>query len=410
MFNPQMTEGRKLEAGNTNRRFTFGRRRIVPRATVVASKRHNQTFLVETLDELGFVASECANPAQPDAITDTAPDLLVIAISGGDGIEISGILRSLAETEFAGSVLAIGPPNSVLVEAVRQLCNELGLAMLPTLPTPFTVEVLRGRVAQFLSPVDAPSPDIDAGEALKLGWLELWYQHKIEVRSLLPRGAEALVRIRHPAWGVVSPANFIPDSKDLSFRGFSEFVVTRALEDWHRFVQERAIEISINLPLAFLKDRPAVLDLCRRLPSHPAFGGLLIEINADDIIRNSDLVVDIAQQLRFRNLAIAVDDVGAEWPELAKLAAFPFIELKVHRDFVSGCAEDRLKQVVCRGILDLAKDFGARTVAKGVERREDFRAVNDLGFDQAQGLLFGKPVSAQKFARSLVASRPQDGA
>ena len=90
MFNPQMTEGRKLEAGNTNRRFTFGRRRIVPRATVVASKRHNQTFLVKTLDELGFVASECANPAQPDAITYTAPDLLVIAISGGDGIEISG--------------------------------------------------------------------------------------------------------------------------------------------------------------------------------------------------------------------------------------------------------------------------------------------------------------------------------
>ena len=84
--------------------------------------------------------------------------------------------------------------------------------------------------------------------------------------------------------------------------------------------------------------------------------------------------------------------------------------LPFNRDFVSGCAEDRLKQVVCRGVLDLAKDFGARTVAKGVERREDFRAVNDMGFDQVQGLLFGKPVSAQKFARSLVASRPQDGA
>jgi EAL domain-containing protein (putative c-di-GMP-specific phosphodiesterase class I) len=379
----------------------------VPRATVVASKKHNQAFLVETLDDLGFVAGECDNPAEPGAIMAAAPDLLVVAISGGDGVEISSVLRLLAEAGFAGSVLVIGPPHAVLVEATRQLCSELGLAMLPTLPTPFGVEALRERLAKFLNPVDAPSPDVDVAEALKLGWLELSYQHKIEAHSLLPRGAEALVRVRHPAWGVVSPANFIPDGKDPSFRGFSEFVVARALEDWHSFLKERPIEISINLPLAFLKDRPAVLDLCRKLPSHPAFGGLLIEINSDEIIRNSDLIVEIAQQLRFRNLAISVDDVGPEWPELAKLPIFPFIELKVQRSFVSGCAEDRLKQVVCRAILDLAKDFGARTVAKGVETREDFRTVHDLGFDQVQGLLFGKPVSAQKFARSLVAPRPQ---
>ncbi|WP_407175331.1 EAL domain-containing protein [Bradyrhizobium sp. STM 3562] len=381
------------------KRSTFGRRKVVPRATIVDSKKHNQAFLLETLGELGFIASPC--PAEPASIMETAPDLVVLGISGGDGVEISQILRVLADAEFAGSVLAIGPAHSVLVQAVRQLCNELGLAMLPMLPTPFSVEVLRGRVAGFLAPGAAPSPVVDVAEALKLGWLELWYQHKIDVHSLQPSGAEALVRIRHPAWGVVSPADFIPDSRDLSFRRFSEFVVSRAVEDWHMFVQERGpVEISINLPLAFLKDRPGVLDLCRKLPSHPAFGGLLVEINCDDIIRNGDLVVDIAQQLRFRNLAISVDDVGAEWPELRRLAIFPFVELKVDRQFVTGCAEDRLKQVVCRGIIDLARNYGARVVAKGIETRADFRAAHELGFDQAQGFLFGKPVSSQKFARA----------
>lgn len=397
-----MIGDRQPEAEATKRSI-FGRRRIVPRATVVESKKHNQAFLLETLGDLGFIASAC--PAEPAAIMETAPDLVVLGISGGDGIEISQILQILADAEFAGTVLAIGPPHSVVVQAVRQLCSELGLAMLPTLPTPFSVDVLRGRVARFLSPA-APSPVVDVAEALKLGWLELWYQHKIDVRSLQPNGAEALVRIRHPAWGVVSPADFIPDAKDPSFRGFSEFVVTRAVEDWHSFVRERgSVEISINLPLAFLKDRPAVLDLCRRLPSHPAFGGLVVEIDSDEIIRNGDLVIDIAQQLRFRNLAISVDNVGAEWPELARLAIFPFVELKVDRKFVTGCAEDRLKQVVCRGIVDLARNYGARTVAKGVETRADFRAAHELGFDQAQGFLFGKPVNAQRFARSLVAPR-----
>jgi EAL domain-containing protein (putative c-di-GMP-specific phosphodiesterase class I) len=395
--------GDKQPEAEVAKRSVFGRRKVVPRVTVVESKQHNQAFLLETLDDIGFISSAC--PADPATIMEKAPDLVVLGISGGDGIEISQVIRILAaNAEFAGSVLAIGPPHSLLVRSVQQLCSELGLDMLPMLPTPFSVDALRARVTKFLSQTAAPRPLVDVAEALKLGWLELWYQHKIDVRSLQPSGAEALVRIRHPAWGVVSPADFIPDSKDPNFRGFSEFVVTRAVADWHAFVQERgSVEISINLPLAFLRDRPAVLDLCRKLPSHPAFGGLLIEIDSHDIVHHSDLVVDIAQQLRFRNLAISVDNVGPEWPELAQLAIFPFVELKVARAFVTGCAEDRLKQVVCRQIVDLATNYGARTVAKGVETRADFRAVHDLGFDQAQGFLFGKPVNAQRFLRSLVA-------
>jgi len=92
--------------------------------------------------------------------------------------------------------------------------------------------------------------------------------------------------------------------------------------------------------------------------------------------------------------------VGADWPELGLLPIFPFVELKVAREFVAGCAEDRLKQVVCRGVIDFATNYGARTVAKGIETRADFLAVQEMGFDQVQGFLFGKPVSAQKFARS----------
>jgi EAL domain-containing protein (putative c-di-GMP-specific phosphodiesterase class I) len=386
------------------RRSIFGRRKVVPRATVVDGKKHNQAFLTETLTELGFIASECA--AAPETIMQTAPDLVVLGISSGDAVEISRILHVLAGAAFDGSILAIGPAGSVLVTAIRQLCQELGLSMLPPLATPFGVETLRRRIAPFLSASEAPHPVIDVAEALKLGWVELWYQHKVDARSLLAQGAEALVRIRHPAWGVVAPADFIPDDADPSFRGFSEFVVTQALEDWHLFVQSRAaLEISINLPLAFLRDRPAVLDLCRKLPSHPAFGGLLIEIDSDDIIRNSDLVVDIARELRFRNLAISVDNVGTDWPELALLEIFPFIELKVARQFVAGSANDRLKQVVCRAIIDLARNYGARTVAKGIETRADFLAAQEMGFDRAQGFLFGKPVSAQKFARARVLPR-----
>jgi EAL domain-containing protein (putative c-di-GMP-specific phosphodiesterase class I) len=388
------------DPGPEPKRPIFGRRKIVPRVVVVGSKLHNRTFLVEVLDELGFISSQCANPGELRAALDTAPDLVVLGMPG-DGIEISKILVILAENNFGGWVLTIGPRDSVLVAAVRQLGRELGLAMLPTLPTPFGAEALRKCVAQFLPQGVRPSPVVDVAEALKLGWLELWYQHKIDARSLVPCGAEALVRMRHPAWGIVSPAHFAPDSGDPSFRGFSEFVIARALDDWHYFVEQQGgIEISINLPVAFLKDQSAILDMCMKMPTHPAFGGLLIEINCEEVTRDLDLVLEIAQRLRFRNVAISIDDVGAEWPALAGLEMFPFIELKADRQFITGCADDRLKQVVCRGIVDLANGYGARTVAKGLETRADFRTVHDLGFDQVQGFLFGKPMSAKKFARA----------
>jgi EAL domain-containing protein (putative c-di-GMP-specific phosphodiesterase class I) len=109
--------------------------------------------------------------------------------------------------------------------------------------------------------------------------------------------------------------------------------------------------------------------------------------------------------MRFHNIAISIDDVGVNWPSFTELPSFPFVEMKVDREFITGCADNRLKQTVCRSILELADRYGARTVAKGVETRSDLVATHEMGFDLAQGYLFGKPANAKKFARAAL-SRP----
>jgi EAL domain-containing protein (putative c-di-GMP-specific phosphodiesterase class I) len=113
--------------------------------------------------------------------------------------------------------------------------------------------------------------------------------------------------------------------------------------------------------------------------------------------------MDAARDLRLHNIALTLDNVGAEWPSLLELRSFLFAELKVDRQYVSGCADDRLKQTVCRRIVEFARDNGARSVAEGIETRADFLAAHEMGFDLVQGHLFGKPVAVRKFARS----RPQ---
>jgi EAL domain-containing protein (putative c-di-GMP-specific phosphodiesterase class I)/CheY-like chemotaxis protein len=394
----------QMSADNLAKSATFGRRKVTPRVCVADGKKHLRAFLTDILEDLGFTTSECAKADELEAILESQlPDLVVLSLSA-DGIEAGKILEILVRQKFDGKVLAIGSRESVLVRAVRQVGEEYGIAMLPPLTTPFAAGTLRERISMLLPEEPAPSPAVHVAEALHAGWLELWYQQKIDARTLVRRGAEAVVRMRHPTWGVVPPAYFIPEEDDPHSLRLSDFVIDRATQDWRYLLeQQRPTDIAINLPVSFLKNRQAVRDLCRRTPAHPAFGGLLVEVSGAEVIDNLDLLIDVTKEVRFHNVAVSIGNLGAEWPALMGLDHFPFAELKVNRQFVTGCANDRLKQTVCRRIIELAKGYGATVVAEGVETRADFATANEMGFDLVQGYLFGKPMGLKKFARSALA-------
>ncbi len=382
---------------------TFGRRKVTPRACVVDGKRHLRAFLADVLEDLGFVTSECASADELQTVlASELPDLILLGIAA-DGIEPGTFLQTLVREEFDGKVLAVGARESIIVRAVQQVGEEYGLAMLPPLTTPFAAETLRERVAMLLPEEPAPRPAVHVGEALHAGWLELWYQPKIDARTLIRSGAEALVRMRHPTWGVVPPAYFIPEEHDPHLCDLSEFVIERAVQDWHYLLERQSpVDLSINLPVSYLKAPQAVRDLCRRVPAHPAFGGLTIEIDSEEAIRDIDLLTEVAREVRLHNIGLSIDNLGANWPALMDLDKIPFITLKADRQFVTGSGNDRLKRTVCRHIVELAQGSGVRAIAEGVESRGDLVVANELGFDLVQGFLFGKPMPLKKFAKNAL--------
>jgi EAL domain-containing protein (putative c-di-GMP-specific phosphodiesterase class I) len=148
---------------------------------------------------------------------------------------------------------------------------------------------------------------------------------------------------------------------------------------------------------------PASIDYLRpQLPNHPAFDGLIIEIDGGDITRDLSVARKFANDVRLQKIAISVDRLGDDWATLTQLRDFPFVEIKIDRELVSGCADDRSKQRLCRHIVAVANQFGARTVAVGVETEADFLMARELGFDLIQGFLFAKPMGV----RSLVRTTP----
>ena len=179
------------QSGEASARPMCGRRKGVPSVCIADAKQHVRTFLGTALEEFGFVVCECPKADELAAVLDAKlPDLVLIGLSAG-GIEITDMIKTLATKQFDGLVLLVGPQNSPTIGSVRELAEGLGLAILPTLATPFASDDLRNSVAAFL-PIETPSPPVDAAEAIRAGWLELWYQPKIHTQKLTLQGAEAL--------------------------------------------------------------------------------------------------------------------------------------------------------------------------------------------------------------------------
>jgi EAL domain-containing protein (putative c-di-GMP-specific phosphodiesterase class I)/CheY-like chemotaxis protein len=390
------------EPGDAARPAAVARREIVPRVCIADAKQSTRTFIAEALEELGFTTCECRRVAELDAmLASNRPGLVVIGSSAG-GIEACEMVELLAARQFGGKVLVIGPRVSPMVSAIRALGNKLGLAMLPLLPTPFGNADVRDRVAPLLPGEAPPAPPLDPSAPRRATRHELRYQPRIDTRGLALSGAEAIGGLRLGARASAQPGEFTPDGEDSGLVASALLVIARAVDDWRYFAARHGhVEIAVNLPAAFFHHPEAVDTLCRQMPDHPAFEGLIVEIDAADVIRDLELMKNVARRLRYRNIAVSIDRLGTEWPSLLGLHDLPFVELKVDPQFIAGCAGNRGRQATCRRILDLADAMGARTVADGVASRADFLAVREMGFHLAQGPLFARPMTAAELARAL---------
>jgi len=376
------------------------------------------TIVCKALSVAGLAAYQFAEPHHfLMQVKVSAPDLVVLDLALGqtDAVEI---IRKLEILKFKGKVLLISGRHEGALAEIEQIGRAHGLDMLPPLGKPFRVAELRERLDSTVARNGAPKavePAATAGaaapamrmnfeEALRNHWLELYYQPKVDLRSLKICGAEALIRGRHPHRGTVAPADLLPPPGDPLYKPLSVFVIRQALAEWGRLAEHGfPIKLAVNVPASVLSE-PTFVGMVRQLiPSDRSFPGLTIEVTEDEIIRNPEWMREIAIQLRLYNVSISIDDFGSAYASLSRLKDLPFREIKLDRSFVTGCAGDALKRGLCTTVVDLARRFSASACAEGVESVEDLRCLSELGFDTAQGFLFAKPMRPEDFVDLLVA-------
>jgi EAL domain-containing protein (putative c-di-GMP-specific phosphodiesterase class I)/CheY-like chemotaxis protein len=331
---------------------------------------------------------------------------LDIALKGSDAIEV---LRKLGEKSYTGTVQLMSGSNQLLLEDVRRVGIRHGLNMRPPIEKPFRLETIRQAVdsVQMQAKAERPgarqqSARLGLEEALAKGWLELWYQPKIDLRTQSVVGAEGLVRCRHPVLGVLTPASFLPQATEQGLNGLTEHVVAKALTDWDEITPPGLkLHVAVNTTVGALANLQLPSIIREHRPRRENWPGLILEITESEVIRDVSLVHEIATQLRIYGITFAIDDFGEGFSSFARLRELPFAELKLDMSFVKDCAGDAKNAGICQAIIDLAHHFRADAVAEGIENPRDLEAVSRMGCDIGQGYLIARPMPKAEFASLL---------
>jgi len=244
--------------------------------------------------------------------------------------------------------------------------------------------------------------------ALAQNQFELFYQPVVEARSGMIRGAEALIRWRHPQRGLVPPNEFIPLAEENGLiTSITEWVVAKVLEDLKLIPED--ISISLNISARDLAgDRlEKALD---KNAWHGATDRLVFELTENILVDRRESVLETMGRLRRRGVRFSIDDFGTGYSSLSYLKRFPLDYLKIDRSFVIDLPLDDESCGIVHAIIGLGKALDLELIAEGVETHHQLDFLAAEGCQYIQGYYFSKPVPLEDFLKlPQVIERPEPG-
>jgi diguanylate cyclase (GGDEF)-like protein/PAS domain S-box-containing protein len=251
-------------------------------------------------------------------------------------------------------------------------------------------------------------------QAITDSQLEVHYQPVIDVGRRTVIGFEALVRWRHPARGLISPAEFIPIAEDSGLIILLDgHVMKRAahqLAEWGKQFPAAKLFVSVNASRRqfvrerFSRDVEEILNETGLAPDQ-----LHLEVTETVTMDPSPMVSEQFQKLEKMGVKLLVDDFGIGYSSLSLLQKFSFSGIKIDRSFVSRLDSSAQAAELVRAILAMAGAFNLDVTAEGVETEAQYAQLQLLGCEKAQGYLFSRPVPADAATALIAQESAEDG-
>ena len=352
---------------------------------------------------------------ETDLVARLGGDEFVVVLEGGGGAaEISGVAQKMLAAigqpltlqgcglDVTGSIgIGVFPDDgedaAALLkhaDAAMYLAKERGKNNVQF----YTAELADQAARQFAIETELRS-------ALVRDELFLHYQPKIDIASGAMRSVEALVRWAHPQRGLVMPGDFIGLAEErgliVPIGRWVMQAACRQMRDW-RSAGLAAPSVAVNLSARQFASETLVADLLDALTAYGiAASEFEVELTESVLMADPERASVVLAQMHAMGVRISIDDFGTGYSSLSYLKRVPAQTVKIDRSFIRGLPEDKDDAAITQAVIAMAHSLGLVVVAEGVETDAQLQMLRQMGCDEAQGYLLGRPMSAADLALRL---------
>lgn len=228
----------------------------------------------------------------------------------------------------------------------------------------------------------------------------LFYQPIICLKTGELSGFEALIRWKHPLYGLVNPGEFIPIAEETGLiKALDLWVLEAACQQMSQWQKEipfnQILTMSVNFsPIQLIQKN--IIKIVETIIQKYSFDwwNLKLEITENSLM-DSLVQIEILENLKKLNLKLSLDDFGTGYSSLSRLYRFPIDTLKIDRSFVTRIQLEKEGSSIINAIVTLAHNLNMDVVAEGIETILEQDTLKDLGCEFGQGYLFAKPLPVE---------------
>ncbi len=229
----------------------------------------------------------------------------------------------------------------------------------------------------------------------------VYYQPKYDPRTDELCGAEALIRWYSPEFGTVSPGKMIPIFEKNGFiTEIDHYMLKHVAKDQKRWLDAgyKCVPVSVNISRAHFIEN----DLAEQIRDVVNAEGtphelIEIELTESAFFDDKKAMINTIEKLKSYGFAVSMDDFGSGYSSLNSLKDMPLDVLKLDAEFFRGDNSGRRGEIVVSEAIKLAKSLNMRTVAEGVEYREQVDFLASQGCDMIQGYFYAKPMPGEEY-------------
>jgi diguanylate cyclase (GGDEF)-like protein len=244
----------------------------------------------------------------------------------------------------------------------------------------------------------------DLQGAVDRGELLLHYQLQASLHDGEIRGAEALMRWRHPQRGMISPAEFIPLAEETeAIVAMGEWALRTACRDAANGKVPGTVAVNLS-PVQFSRDNLAETIHRILLETGLSPKRLEVEVTESTVMSDQSQGLHILRRLKAIGISVAMDDFGTGYSSLSTLHAFPFDKIKLDQSFVKRLPNDAAAAAIVRTVLALGRSLSMPILAEGIETAAQWRFLADAGCASGQGYLLAKPAGIDQLGVAIAAA------